>query len=208
MTQEEWYQMRCGYLTASVAEDVCKRLKTGGKPKSYEDRLDSVLAERLTGEPIVTPPSQAMMWGKEHEAEAAEAYEIETGLSLLGNGEEFYPHPTIKWLGASPDRLIVNSDGLVEIKCPNTLTHLERLRTHVIPDMYKRQMQVQLLCTGRKWVDFVDYDPRFSGPYMHLSLLILRYEPKEEELKETERLCCEFLADVEDKMKEIESMRK
>ena len=98
--------------------------------------------------------------------------------------------------GASPDGLI-GDDGLLEIKCPNTLTHIQRVRAGVVPDEYKPQMLVQLLCTGRKWVDFVDYDPRIPAQYASKRLLIVRYEPTAEELETASLRCQEFLAEVD-----------
>ena len=67
-------------------------------------------------------------------------------------------------------------------------------------------MQVQLLCTGRKWVDFVSYDPRIQGDYERFQFWTIRYEPTEEELKDTERKCIEFLEEVEAEMAKLLEM--
>ena len=71
-------------------------------------------------------------------------------------------HPTIADFGASPDGLI-GSDGLIEIKCPNTATHIDTLLTGAVPQKYVLQMQTQMACTGRQWCDFVSYDPRMPA---------------------------------------------
>lgn len=204
MEEQAWRAQRCGYLTASVAEEVCKRLKNGKPAASYEDRMAKVICERLTGLPVNTYTTPAMEWGKAHEEEAAEAYEGASGLVALGDGETFIPHPEVPWLGASPDRF-VGDDGLVEIKCPETLTHIQRVMSGVIPAQYIRQMQVQCLCTGAKWVDFVDFDPRLVGTkYTHLALWVKRYVPTELELTQTLKLCREFLDDAARRMDQIE----
>lgn len=193
--EEAWRLDRVGYLTASSAHAVCERGMKGQKLKAYGDMLAQVLAERVTGLPTPSYPTQAMQWGIEHEDEAATAYEALTGNLLSGDGKTFVRHPTVAFFGCSPDRY-VGDEGLVEIKCPNTLTHLDRLKTREIPRMYQTQMQVQLLCTGRKWVDFVDYDPRVKDFNPRAALLVLRYEPSATELQETLARCEEFLNEV------------
>ena len=54
----------------------------------------------------------------------------------------FIAHPTIEMAGASPDGL-VGTDGLVEIKCPNTATHIETLLTHT------SRKSTRSRCSGR-----------------------------------------------------------
>ena len=65
-----------------------------------------------------------------------------------------------------------------------------------MPEEYKPQMLVQLLCTGRKWVDFVSYDPRLSGAWSPAKLFIVRYEPTQDELNTALEQCETFLAEV------------
>lgn len=196
-----WFKDRIGCLTASQAYDVLARSKSTGKPlKGYQDLINKIVAERLTGESIGVGTTAAIQWGIDHEDEARQEYETETGnlVDLVG----FIPHPTIPWFGASPDGLI-DEDGLLEIKCPNTITHLRRIKEGVVPEEYRAQMLVQLLCTGRKWVDFVDYDPRLKDEYSHLRLWTIRFEPTEEELQETLRKCQEFLEEVEETLEQL-----
>jgi hypothetical protein len=87
-----------------------------------------------------------MQHGTETEPEARAAYEFYQGVTV----EEvaFVHHPKIDQAGCSPDGL-VGSDGLVEIKCPNTATHLETLLGQAVPGKYDVQMQFQMACTGR-----------------------------------------------------------
>ena len=201
--EAEWKTQRCGCLTASRAVDVCKRGAKGNKLQGYNDYLNELLAERLTGEVVEIKTTLSMQWGIDHEDEAAQAYEIKTGRIVTGDGKTFIRHPAVQGLGASPDRF-VGEDGLVEIKCPNCCTHLDRLISNEIPEMYKWQIKVQLLCTGRRWCDFVDYDPRFRAK--NLELLVIHYEPTQEELEETLNRCKEFLRDLDEQMNKINAL--
>lgn len=189
----QWFADRCGCLTGSRASKVFEVSKRDGKPlKGYTDLIETLIAERATGECESTFNSAAMQWGSDHEAEARGYYELKTGnlVDLVG----FVRHDTIPFFGASPDGL-VGDDGLVEIKCPNTTTHLKRIREGKVPEEYKPQMLVQLIVTGRKWCDFVDYDPRVLDE--RLRYFCVRFEPTEEERKETLEKCKAFLDEVD-----------
>lgn len=198
----EWFSDRTGCLTASRFAAVLKRKRDGTPTQAYFDLLDTVVAERITGNCIGIGDAPALAWGRDHEDEARERYEVETGevVDLVG----FIPHPEIKWLGASPDGL-VDDDGLLEIKCPfSTVVHLKRIRAGVVPPEYVPQMLLQCICTGRKWVDFVDYDPRLIGtPYEHLAFWTVRYTPTEEEKAAAIEAAKTFLADVDQAMKDL-----
>lgn len=196
----EWYQARIGKLTASRAAAIILRTKTGKPYAAYQEMLDEIVTERVTGQAVAHPTTPAMQWGIDHEDEARGLYEIQT--SQIVSESPFVPHPTIPGLGASPDGL-VGTDGLVEIKCPTTLVHISRVKVGVVPDCYKPQMLIQCLCTGRKWVDFVDYDPRLIGDFEPLQLFIVRYTPTEEELRDAEQKCIEFLELVDKAMADL-----
>ncbi|NKM69205.1 lambda exonuclease family protein [Rhizobium laguerreae] len=152
----EWHAIRLGRVTASKVADVIAKTKTGyaATRANYAAQL---ITERLTGLPTEGFINDAMRWGTETEPEARSAYEFNRVASV--EQIAFVPHPTIGDSGASPDGL-VGDNGLVEIKCPNTATHIETLRGGSVPGKYITQMQWQMACTGRKWCDFVSYDPR------------------------------------------------
>lgn len=198
----EWFRDRTGCLTASRFADVLARKRDGTPTKAYFDLIDTIVAERITGDSIGIGDAPALVWGRDHEAEARETYEAETGrfVDLVG----FIPHPDIPYLGASPDGL-VDDDGLIEIKCPySTVVHLKRIRAGVVPPEYVPQMLLQCICTGRAWVDFVDYDPRLIGtPYEHLAFWTVRYTPTEEEKAAAIDAAKAFLADVDQAMKDL-----
>ena len=196
----EWFEARCGCLTASRVACVLERQKNGKPYKAYFDMVDTLIQERITGEIVSVGTTFAMQWGIDHEDEAREMYEATTGNVVELTG--FILHPQVDFLGASPDGL-VGDDGLVEIKCPNTATHLRRWKANVVPDEYKPQMLLQLLVTGRKWVDFVDYDPRLTDEWAEAKFFCVRFQPEEAVLAEALEKCKEFLQAVDSEMQEF-----
>jgi hypothetical protein len=114
-----------------------------------------------------------------------------------------FKHPTLLGTHASPDGL-VGIDGLIEIKCPNTLTHIETLDSDKIDPKYLTQMQWQMFLTNRDWCDFVSFDPRMPDD---LQLFIKRVERDPVRIK---KLCEEvekFLGEVDQMMDRIEKIR-
>ena len=152
----EWHAERCGKVTASRIADVMAKTKSGpgAARKNY---MAELLTERLTGQPRESFTSSAMQWGTDTEPQARAMYALEYNVDVVEVG--FVPHPDLAKAGASPDGLVYD-DGLVEIKCPNTATHIETLRTEKIDRRYILQMHWQMICTGREWCDFVSFDPR------------------------------------------------
>ena len=153
---QEWLLARCGKVTASRVADIMAKTKSGYSA-SRGNYMAELVCERLTGVPTDTFKSAAMEWGTAQEPHARAAYEAVGGVLVEEVG--FVPHPSIPDAGASPDGL-VGSVGLIEIKCPNTATHIETLLSGKVPDRYNTQMQWQMACTGRTWCDYVSYDPR------------------------------------------------
>lgn len=146
---DEWYQVRLGKVTASCFSDV---LNKGVGRKTYMLRL---AAERLTGLPQATYTNSVMEWGTQTEPEARAYYEQinnivapEVGFVQLND-----------WVGCSPDGL-VDRDGLVEIKCPNSTTHLQTIIDDKMQTKYIPQVQGQLWVCKRQWCDYVSFDPR------------------------------------------------
>lgn len=155
----EWHAARAGRVTASRIADLMAKTKTGWGA-SRANYMAELVAERLTGTVAESFTNAAMEWGTQYEPEARSAYSFMRDLEVTPVG--FVIHPSIEMAGASPDGL-VGTDGLVEIKCPKTATHIETLLEGDVPEKYLKQMQFQMLCTGRAWCDFVSYDPRLPG---------------------------------------------
>ena len=153
---EEWFAARRGKVTASRVADVMARTKTGFAASRENYKAELVL-EILTGTTAVGFVSEAMKWGTEKEPEARAKYAETIFETVTETG--FVDHPSIVGAGCSPDGL-VGDDGIVEIKCPNTATFLDIFLSENIPQKWQTQIQMQLDTTGRKWCDFVCYDPR------------------------------------------------
>lgn len=186
----EWHAQRLGKVTASRVADVLAKGKSGPSA-SRANYAAQLVSERLTGVAAETYKNAAMEWGNEKEAEARALYEFMTEAVIVEVG--FVDHPRIAMTGASPDGL-VGDEGLIEIKCPNTATHIDTLISGVIPTKYQIQMNWQLACTGRAWCDFVSYDPRLPSD---MRKFVKRFPRDEIRIAETEREVRAFLAEVD-----------
>ena len=111
-------------------------------------------------------------------------------------------HDTIE-AGASPDGL-VGDDGCLEIKCPNTATHLETLRTGKLPRQYQAQVQGQMWISGRQWCDFVSFDPRLPS---NAQLFITRVDRDDLYIENLEQEIVEFLKEVDQEVEFVKNYR-
>lgn len=186
----EWHALRLGKVTASRVADVVAKTKTGWGA-SRTNYAAELIAERLTGTTADRFTNAAMQWGTDNEPQARKAYEFMTDNAVTEIG--FVAHPTILLSGASPDGL-VGDDGLLEIKCPNTATHIDTLLTQAVPSKYVTQMHWQMACTGRKWCDFVSFDPRMPED---MRLFIRRVTRDDVFLKSLEMDVAVFLAEID-----------
>lgn len=189
----EWHQQRLGKVTASRLADVIAKTKTG-YGASRANYMAELLVERLTGVPAEGYTNAAMQWGLDTEPAAKIAYSFMRDCEIAPAG--FVNHPTIAMSGASPDGF-VGDDGLVEIKCPNTSTHIDTLLGDAIPAKYLAQMQWQLACTGRKWCDFVSYDPRLPAS---MQLFVQRVTSDGNKIMELETEVGRFLVELDSKV--------
>jgi len=187
-----WVRQRIGWLTGSRMKDVLATLKNGQPAEARRKYAMELVAERMIDGAIDHFVTSAMQWGIETEAEAASAYEETTGMLLEKCG--FYTHPSIEFFGATPDRLL-GLDGLVEIKCPTTVTYVNWRAAGVVPAEHHPQMLAQLACTRRRYVDFVAFDPRVRQ--REHRIFIRRFEPTAEQIAAVEQAAEEFLAEVE-----------
>lgn len=187
---EEWMRIRVGKATASRVADIVARTKSGYSA-SRANYAAQLVCERLTGQRQETYTNAAMQWGIDVEAEARAAYCFRHDVDVEEVG--FVDHPAISLSGASPDGLI-GEDGLLEIKCPQTATHIETLLNGKVPEKYVTQMQWQLACTGREWCDFVSYDPRLPE---ELRMFVRRIERDDERVAELEAEVAKFIDEVD-----------
>lgn len=189
---DAWKAERLGKVTASRVADVIARTKSG-YGASRANYMAQLIAERLTGVPGDSYTNAAMQWGIDTEADARAAYEFYTGETVAAVG--FIPHPEIGLSGASPDGL-VGTDGLVEIKCPLTATHIDTLLDAAVPGKYVTQMLWQMACTGRQWCDFVSFDPRMPE---EMRLFVKRVQRDDKRLAEIVAEIRLFLDELADK---------
>jgi putative phage-type endonuclease len=195
---DEWFAQRLGKVTASRVADVIAKTKTG--PSASRDNYATQLVlERLTNAKGEFFTNAAMQWGTDTEPMARQAYELKRNVFVDEVG--FIDHPTIDMSGASPDGL-VDKTGLVEIKCPESKTHMEYLLSGKPPAKYIPQMMWQMACTGREWCDFVSFDPRFPTN-LQIFVIKVEYDPTYVRMLELE--ITQFLDEVS---KKVEILRK
>ena len=193
---EEWFTIRIGKVTASRVADVIAKTKTGYSA-TRDNYMAQLICERLTGLKGESFTNAAMQHGTDTEPLARAAYEALQ--DVLVDEVGFVPHPTIEMAGASPDGL-VGDDGLLEIKCPNTATHIETLLSESVPGKYNTQMQFQMACTGRQWCDFVSFDNRLPEMFQ---LFVTRVPRDEVFIRLIESEIVQFLAELDDKINKL-----
>jgi putative phage-type endonuclease len=186
---DEWKMQRLGKATASRIADIIAQTKSGPSA-SRKNYMAQLVVERLTGEVAESFSNAAMQWGTETEPQARAAYSFLKGAEV--EEAPFVVHPSIPDAGASPDGL-VGSDGLIEIKCPQSSTHIDTILTGKIDGKYITQIMWQLACTGRAFCDFVSYDPRMPE---HLAIWVKRVPRDDAMIEELEGAVRVFLAEV------------
>jgi putative phage-type endonuclease len=194
---DAWYEVRLGKATASRFNDVLAKIKYGeaAARKNYRAQL---VVERLTGQREEGFMTTAMQWGIDNEPIAKLAYMAETGNEVE---EAFFVQHAALDAGASPDGY-VDKNGLIEIKCPNTATHIETLREQDIPMHYYAQVQGQLWLTDRTWCDFVSFDPRMPA---NAQIFIKRIARNDTYIENLEKEITEFLKEVDAEFDFIQS---
>lgn len=146
---EEWFEAKLGFVSASNFSKVLNK-KTGRL--LYMRKL---AAERLTGLREDTYTNKIIENGSETEQEARHYYATVNDCEVKQVGFVMRD----EWVGGSPDGLL-SKDGLLEIKCPLSSTHIEIILSEKMPALHIPQVQGLLWVTDRKWCDFVSYDPR------------------------------------------------
>lgn len=193
---EDWLQARCGSVGASDVPNIIRRTKTG-----YSTARANLMAlktlERLTGRPVETYQNQAMQIGHERQPLARAAYEFMSDVTVETIG--LVRHPQIEGTHASPDGMI-GELGLIEIKCPQPAAHLDTLLNEKIDNDYFVQMQWQMACSGRHWVDYVSFNPDFPPS---MQLWSERIERSPEVIDEFEKEVRLFLKELEGKVAEL-----
>ena len=183
---DEWLEMRLGWITASKFKDVI----AGGAGKTRKAYMYQLAAEAITGARLDSFSNEYMEWGTATEPQARGMYEFDTGNTV--EEVSFVKFNTENKIGISPDGLI-GEDGGIEIKCPKTTTQIETFLSGKMPSTHKAQVQGSLWVTGRKWWDFVSFDPRIDGD---AGYFCVRVERDEEYIAELAIKCEAFEAEL------------
>ena len=174
--EDAWLQIRLGKASASNFSKVL----AGGSGKTRGDYMKKLAFERIHNLPFPDKfkGNASMEHGNETESEARDLFALHQGIKIDQIGFAEYNAD----IGCSPDGLI-GDDGLIEIKCPDTLTHMDYIRgKKTMPKSYVDQMQGQLWILKRQWCYFVSYDARYpSEPFAWQK--IIRDEKKIAELE-------------------------
>jgi hypothetical protein len=171
IAEAKWRQERAGKISGSRFHDLLRETRSGGYAESRQNYIADLGIERLNGEPLPEGyVSPAMQWGRNMEDEALDTYALynEDG-PITRLGKVWIPHPSIGWAGCSPDAL-VGEHGAVSVKCPISKTHMKFLDNEKIEPEYLTQIHWELACTGRRWCDFVSFDPRPKLPRMQICI--------------------------------------
>lgn len=197
---EAWFRARAGRVTASRAADFLAKTKSGYST-SRKNLLVQLVAERLTGLPQEDSyQSPAMLRGIELEPKAFAAYEATTGQMATKVG--FLAHLD-RPIGASPDGVIGDFDGVLELKVPNPATHLGYLKARTLPSDYLPQVSHHLMVSGAAYCDFMSYGPNFPEA---LQVFLVRVYRADVDLDAYERELATFLAEVENEMTAVLTM--
>lgn len=195
-TAHEWLVSMAGEkVRKRVCSEKCKDAYELRKPRTesaarYEYKIELV-TERLTGVPVPAFVSKEMQWGTDNEPIARTEYEMHIG--ALTDQVGFVQHPTMDFFGASPDSLVAKVGG-VEIKCPNTTTHIKWMQAGIVPEEHQEQMLSNLACNPeREWWDFMSFDPRLPE---HLKKFIVRMYRDEKRIKEIEAEAVKFNGEI------------
>jgi putative phage-type endonuclease len=197
---QEWFDARLSKVTASRVADVIAKTKTGVST-SRQNYLTQIVTERLTGKKADSGYiNQAMQDGIDREEAARSLYELKYGVvKEVG----FIDHPTIAMSGASPDGIIADGDGVLEIKCPIETTHTNTLMTDKVPSKYIPQIQWQMAVTGARFAHFVSYNPNFPD---NMVLFVKQVDRDDEYIKMLVDEIITFLKEVDNtiiKLKEL-----
>jgi len=197
---EEWFAARLGKVTASKVSDVMAKTKTGYSA-TRESYMTQLVCERLSGQKAESFTNAAIQHGIDTEPLARSAYEAYADVMVEEVG--FVQHPRIEMAGASPDGY-VGLFGCIEIKAPQTSTHIETLLTEAIPSKYYAQMQFQMACAQRQWCDYVSFDPRIR---QDLQLFVKRVEFDAPYVATLEEEVIKFLKEVDEKVNKLNNLK-
>lgn len=207
----EWTALRLGRLCGSRAADMLAmkippaKTPTGkpstAKPEELAGRRNlrvQLVLERLTGKSHERNfQSQAMQDGIDRESEALAQYELLGGRLVRSIG--YIAHHDLM-AGFSPDSVVGDMEGIVEAKSPLAATHLEYLRTGIVPLEYMRQCVHGLWISDAGWCDWLSFHPEFPE---HLQVKIVRIHRDESAIKDYDTKARAFLDEVDRELQAV-----
>ena len=205
---QEWWDARCGKVTASRVGDLMARNqprkgKTVGEWSArHNNYLEEKIAERITGKPRDRKKVASLAYRLELEPDARIAYEFYFDYQVVQVG--FIEHPRIPNFGASPDGL-VGVDGGQEIKCLDPETHIRLIRAGGVDQDYIYQCQTGMACTDRKWWEFVAYCPEMPEEG---KLWVQRIERDDVVIADIETSVIDFLTEVDRAVAEVQMLMR
>ena len=169
-----------------------------GEAAARRDYRMQLVCERLTGQPQEDGfVSSAMQRGIDLEPAALAAYESLTGSVVVRTG--FLAHRTHQ-AGCSLDGSVDDFQGIVEVKCPKSATHLRYLNEGVLPREYIPQVTHNAWISSAEWVDFLSYDDRFPA---ELQVFYIRVLAKDLDIAGYEKSALAFLDEVNNSVNAI-----
>ena len=197
----EWFAARSGRLTGSRARDMLAKIQKGEAAARRDYRMQ-LACERLTGVPMEDDYiNKEMQRGIDKEPDAIGEYEADTGLLVQRTGficsDDFLA-------GCSLDGHIGTFDGILEVKCPKSTTHIAWMKAGVVPSEHLPQLKHNCWITGAMFADFVSFDDRLPTG---LQFFRVRYVPSEKDLLEYELAASLFLSEVEEEVKALSALR-
>jgi len=192
----EWFAARCGRLTGSSAADMLATIKSGEAAARRDLRL-RLVCERLTGRSQDDGGyiNAEMQRGIDCEPLAIAAYEMQTGNLVQRTG-----FIADAWAGCSLDGHVGDMEGILEVKCPKSATHLRYLKAGTAPAEYVAQITHNLWVTGARWCDFVSWDDRFPE---RMQLFVVRQPRDPALIAAYEAKALAFLAEVENEYRSL-----
>lgn len=174
---DEWLKMRLGKITGSRSKDMFK--------SDHLTLVDEMIAE-IDSE-LIEPSfiNAKMQRGKDLEPIVRQLYQ-EVRLVII---EEvgFCISTDNDYLALSPDGFTPERTGAIEIKCPDTKTHVKYIRMGKIPNEYKYQIIWYFLVNKKlEWLDFISFDDRFKSRPMWIKRVTRAELHQEIELSEYE----------------------
>lgn len=188
----EWFAARAGVITASKFSEAVSTLKNGTPSQASKDYAYKVAIERIYGQTTDdTYQTFEMRRGTELEPFARIAYEARTGNLAQESGVVLTDD---RIFGYSTDGL-VDDDGLIEIKCPNSARKLVEMWETGDLSEYEHQIQGGMWITGRKWCDFIMYAPQLEP--VGKNLYIKRIERDDDFIETMEKQLWDFARRVQ-----------